>query len=142
MALGGATAHADYPPKVPDITTDSSTPTPGEQVTITLSGFCPGDVVTLVIQPGGVTLGTATADANGHATFQFDAPTGVGTYTITARGGQCSQDVASVAIEVASESIPRTGSDSSTSLMLGSIALLLGAGLVGSTALYRRRSAA
>lgn len=61
---------------------------PGEQQTVTLSGFQPGELVRGVLRSTPVDLGTVVADANGVATFTFTVPAGVeaGTHTVTMTG--------------------------------------------------------
>lgn len=142
LAIGAPAAHAEsYPPGGPALATPNSAPSPGENIFITLDGFCPDDVVNLSLDgPGGVVdLGTVTVDGAGVASFPFTAPGTLGEYTIEGTGTSCPLYVASLAIVVTPD-IPAMGTDSTKSgLVLGGGAVGLGALLVGAAAVRRRR---
>ncbi|MFD7729455.1 hypothetical protein ACFV6F_03580 [Kitasatospora phosalacinea] len=61
---------------------------PGGSVTVSGGGYQPGATVVLTVEPGGATLGKATADGSGNFTATFTVPAGTspGTYTVRATG--------------------------------------------------------
>lgn len=126
-----------YPPGAPIVTVDNSSPAPGAKITLTAQGFCPGSIVNFSI--GGISVGSATADASGKATLPTTAPGKAGTYVVIASssaGGACTLSAQS-SINVAA-SVPATGANSETPLKAGAIAVLSG-GLLVAVASYRRR---
>ena len=144
VGFGAATVHAEsYPPGGPDIAVPNSTPEPGDTFDVDLDGYCPNDVVNLVLSgpDGDIDLGTVTVDGSGTASFPFTAPDKAGSYTIAGTGTDCPSYVASIGI-VVSVDIPHAGSDSQSGLMLGAGAVGIGALLVGVAAVRRRRPAA
>lgn len=135
--LAPVAAHAVYPPGAPIVTVDNSSPAPGAKITLTAQGFCPGSTVNFSI--GGIAVGSATADANGKASFPTTAPGKAGTYVVIASssaGGACTLSAQS-SINVAA-AVPATGANSQAPLMAGAIAVLTG-GLLVAVASYRRR---
>ncbi|MFE1318178.1 hypothetical protein [Kitasatospora phosalacinea] len=61
---------------------------PGSSVTVSGGGYQPGATVVLTVEPGGASLGKATADGSGTFTATFTVPAGTspGTYTVRATG--------------------------------------------------------
>ena len=138
------TAAADYPVGVPTVTTSSSSPTAGSPVTLTATGFCANAVV--VFSSGGTKLGQSTANASGSASLTITAPATAGTFNVTAASTGACVASASLALSVQAPgggaAIPATGSDTSSGLQLGALAVGLGAALIGFAGLKRRRPTA
>ena len=89
LALGAAAAGAQvYPTPTLFATISDTTPTPGETVTVTAGGYVPGATVTVTLEPEGIVLGTATADADGTITLTFTIPSNLslGDHAITVAG--------------------------------------------------------
>jgi len=115
---------------------------PGEQLTVTASGYPAGAVVTFVLHSTPVTLGTSLADSSGVASLVFNLPAGTvpGVHVITASGapaGDCDPlvstrlvvDAATVGTATAatgSGTLPRTGTNSAELLQLALVLIALG----------------
>jgi hypothetical protein len=130
---------------------------PGDQLTVTASGYPVGSVVTFVLDRpgqgnpppqsgnGAVTLGSATADANGVATLVFTLPIGTkpGQHVVTASGqpaGTCDQLVSTVlmvdaatvatstppATSAGTGTLPRTGTNSAELIQLALVLIAVG----------------
>src|SRR4051812_5194115 len=79
-AAAGAQTSGNYSP--PSIQVNPPTVVAGQQFTITGSGCQAGETVTFVLNPGGVALGSTTADGNGNYSFTSNFPNvAPGTYT-------------------------------------------------------------
>ena len=126
--------------------TGDSTPL-GRKVVKVLTGFKPGEVVTVTLHSTPQTVGTFTADASGTVTVEFTVPAGTptGDHTLVYEGdmGTYFQETLSVTAAAAtsnasSSSLAYTGADIALPLGLGVGALALGGGLVFAA---RRRSA-
>ncbi|WP_448640562.1 hypothetical protein [Geodermatophilus sp. URMC 63] len=123
------------------------TAAPGRKVVKVLTGFKPGEVVTVTLHSTPQTVATATADANGRVTVEFTVPAGTptGDHTLVYEGsmGTYFQEAFAVtaasAASAASPSLAYTGASVALPLGLGAGALALGGGLV---VVARRRSAA
>jgi hypothetical protein len=120
---------------------------PGRKVVKVLTGFKPGEVVTVTLHSTPQTIGTFTADQNGTVTVSFTVPAGTptGDHTLVYEGsmGTYFQESFSVTTTAAtsnasSSSLAYTGADVALPLGLGVGALALGGGLVFAA---RRRSA-
>jgi 5-hydroxyisourate hydrolase-like protein (transthyretin family) len=119
---------------------------PGRKVVKVLTGFQPGEVVTVTLHSTPQTMGTFTADANGTVTVEFTVPAGTptGDHTLVYEGdmGTYFQEsftvAAAAATSNASSNLAYTGADVALPLGLGVGALALGGGLVFAA---RRRSA-
>jgi hypothetical protein len=120
---------------------------PGRKVVKVLTGFKPGEFVTVTLHSTPQTVATATADANGTVTVEFILPAGTpaGAHTLVYEGsmGTYFQEAFTVAAAAAtsnasSSSLAYTGADIALPLGLGVGALALGGGLVFAA---RRRSA-
>lgn len=76
-------------PATPTVTVETGTVTAGETNKLTLTGFTPGQDVTVELRPGAITLGKVTADAQGSATLTVTIPadTSAGDFTIVATQG-------------------------------------------------------
>jgi hypothetical protein len=124
------------------------TAAPGQQVVRILTGFQPGEVVTLVMHSTPVTLGVFTADANGvvTATFTLPAGTAAGTHTLVFEGdmGTYFQEDITVAaatpVKAASSSgtLAYTGASVALPLGIGGALVLAGGGAMIAS---RRRNA-
>ena len=121
--------------------------TPGRKVVKVLTGFKPGEVVTVTLHSTPQTMGTFTADRNGTVTISFTVPAGTptGDHSLVYEGsmGTYFQESFSVTAAAAtsnasSSSLAYTGADVALPLGLGVGALALGGGLVFAA---RRRSA-
>ena len=120
---------------------------PGRKVVKVLTGFKPGEFVTVTLHSTPQTVATATADANGTVTVEFILPAGIpaGAHTLVYEGsmGTYFQEAFTVTAAAAtsnasSSSLAYTGADIALPLGLGVGALALGGGLVFAA---RRRSA-
>src|SRR5918997_415364 len=120
---------------------------PGRKVVKVLTGFKPGEFVTVTLHSTPQTVATATADANGTVTVEFILPAGTpaGAHTLVYEGsmGTYFQEAFTVTAAAAtsnasSSSLAYTGADIALPLGLGVGALALGGGLVFAA---RRRSA-
>jgi hypothetical protein len=112
---------------------DDTTLVPGQTITVTGSGYPPGSEVTITLSPGGIELGTATADDQGNfsETFVIPADLEPGAYTIACSrvGGETiGNDVTIVGAAVGGTAF--TGSSLNVPLWTLLIAVLLGTGLV------------
>ncbi len=133
--------HADYPPGSATVSTSDGNPPPGGPLTLSAAGFCAGANVTFSIN--GTIVGTAIAGADGKASIVTTAPTTPGTFTVVASTDfkTCPLTAqASLSVALPAVNLPVTGTDSSTGLRIGGLALLLGVGLV-TVAATRRRTA-
>lgn len=119
----------------------------GRKVVKVLTGFQPGEVVTVTLHSTPQTLGTFTADASGTVTIEFTVPEGTsgGEHTLVYEGsmGTYFQETftvtaAATTSNASASSLAYTGADVALPLGLGVGALALGGGLV---LLARRRSA-
>jgi hypothetical protein len=119
----------------------------GEALTLTYTGFQPGEQVTLVMRSTPVTLGTFTADANGTVTAAVTLPASAeeGTHTLTLSGPVTGNRVVGFSLAAASEEAtvaasPEFGGTSLALLVgLGAAALVLLC--VGGLVVHRRRAA-
>lgn len=85
VALAGP-ANADYPSTTPSSSVGDETPAVGGTVTVSGSGYAPGERVTIKLS-GGATLGTATANSSGAFSMSVKLPAGVtGAQTIVFTG--------------------------------------------------------
>ncbi|SHN86307.1 hypothetical protein SAMN05660350_03913 [Geodermatophilus obscurus] len=122
------------------------TAAPGRKVVKVLTGFKPGEVVTVTLHSTPQTMGTFTADQSGTVTVEFTVPAGTptGDHTLVYEGdmGTYFQEsftvAAAAATSNASSNLAYTGADVALPLGLGVGALALGGGLVFAA---RRRSA-
>ena len=147
-----------YGPGDEGITLDDTVVTPGQDITVLLFGFDPGETVEIDVTPqeARAAVGTITADADGEATAIIEAPTTPGDYSVTGTG-LTSGGVATATFTVEGSTgttvpgttvpgggggggLPATGSDSNQLVQTGAIVVALGAGLVGVAALRRRRT--
>jgi hyaluronoglucosaminidase len=119
------------------------TAVPGDQLTVTASGYPAGAVVTFTLHSTPVVLGSATATAGGVATLVFTLPAGTvpGLHTITANGvpsGECDPlvsadlqvDAASVVSPTTAAAttgtLPRTGTNSAELIQLALVLIAVG----------------
>lgn len=136
-----ALAAADGPyTGPPDVNVDDPSAGPGQSLTVTLTGFLPGEIIDIVISCGGSP--SVTADISGAATITVTAPGSAGTCNVTGTGRTTGRtDVASFVVSLPPP-IPPTGTNADTALTLGLQITALGAALVGVAAVRRRRTAA
>jgi LPXTG-motif cell wall-anchored protein len=153
-------AHGDtlgpcpvYPPTVTVTVTISPNPAaPGATVVITFTGCTAGESVTVTLNgvtvtvtctgPAG-TIRMPMAAALPSATASMTAPTAPGTYPVTATG-LTSGFSATGTLTVTAPSVgglPSTGSDSSSTLQIAALLVLVGGGLVAVGVQRRRRHA-
>ncbi len=145
MASATPTTVSPYPPRPPAIEVESGSVPPGGNQTVTVSGFCPGVMVTFTLNPGGSVLGTASANSSGVASLTFAAPNTTGTYTVVASapntcggGGTTTVDTD---FEVASEApLPTSGADSGSLVRTAAAIVGVGLVLVGVAMVRRRRT--
>jgi len=145
LSAAPAAWASPYPPNPPTIDVESGSVPPGGNQTVTVTGFCPGVMVTFTINPGGTVLGTAVADGTGKAQLTFAAPTTTGTYTVTATapnpcgGGGTTTETTD--FDVASDApLPSSGTDSRSIVRVAAAVLGVGLVLVGVAMARRRRT--
>jgi len=157
VAPASVASASPYPHNC-DIKLSQVTAVPGDQLSVTASGYDPGAVVTFTLHSNPVVLGTATADASGDATLVFTLPPGTtpGLHTITATAvpeGDCDPAVVSTDLQVdaatvtsaspatttGSGTLPRTGSNVAELLQLALV--LIAAGGLITLATRKRRHA-
>jgi LPXTG-motif cell wall-anchored protein len=118
---------------------------PGQKVVKVLTGFKPGEVVTVTLHSAPRTVGTFTADASGTVRVEFTVPAGTpaGEHTLVYEGnmGTYFQEALTVAASGSGtgsgDNLAYTGASVAMPLGLGGGALALGGGLVFLT---RRRN--
>jgi hypothetical protein len=118
---------------------------PGRKVVKILTGFRPGEVVTVTLHSTPVRVASATADATGTVRIEFTLPAGTpaGDHTLVYEGSQGTYFQEAFAVTAASGSgsggsLAYTGASVALPLGLGVGTLALGGGLVFAA---RRRSA-
>ena len=118
---------------------------PGQKVVKVLTGFRPGEVVTVTLHSTPQQVGSGTADVTGTVRIEFTLPAGtpVGDHTLVYEGNQGTYFQEAFAVTAASGSgsggsLAYTGASVALPLGLGAGALALGGGLVVAA---RRRSA-
>ena len=113
------------------VTLDAAQASRGDTVTVTGSGFHPGETVRLELRTGStiVGLGTAVADASGGFTAVVTIPAGapLGDHALVATGGESARAFSS-ALSVVGPALAATGSDAGGALVAGMLGLLLGCG--------------
>lgn len=147
-------AGAQYPPLPPTLTISDITLVPGEETTITGSGWEPGSIVSFLLFSDPVRLGTAEVTADTTFTAELEIPDSVapGTHTLQVRGTDESgaPRVEELTIEVLaagtdSDDVATAGATTlaftgtSTAVGLGLAAVLLIAGGVALLIARRRR---
>jgi hypothetical protein len=129
----GSAAHAQYQGDA-TLTVSDPSPTCGETVVITGTGFLPNAEVVLSI--GDTEIGTVTSDAEGNFTFDYvTSCAATGNVVITATDGT---NVLTVSLTVGGTATPPTtagtltptGSDSTTGLVQVGLGLVLAGGLI------------
>jgi LPXTG-motif cell wall-anchored protein len=144
----GLPAQAGYPPPA-GITIDKPSVDPGESVTVTGDGCAAGVDVTILLGDTEVATATTTEDGTFSATFEVPPGTAPGTYSVDAV--DCTVEVLSTTLTVlgaaaattaasSGGTLPRTGSDTTESLIRIGVVLLACGGLLVFAA--RRRAAA
>ena len=113
---------------------------PGEVRMLQLSGYTPGEKVTLVLHSTPKTLGTFTADAQGVVTVKFTVPAGTSAGNHTLKVTRADGSVVSYAVTVAAagKRLADTGADVTAPLFGGAALVLVGAGAM---VVARRRNA-
>ncbi|MGY1735477.1 hypothetical protein [Geodermatophilus sp. SYSU D00684] len=144
-AIRGTTANTAgvSSPDTGAATGDSAVP--GRTVVKILTGFEPGEVVTVTLHSTPQTVGRFTADASGTVRVEFTVPAGtpVGDHTLVYEGSQGTYFQEAFAVTAASgtpssPALAYTGASVALPLGLGAGALAVGGGLVF---LARRRAA-
>lgn len=154
-------AAQQYPPDENLVTVSDTTPCPGGAVTITAKTFTPGSTVDVRLD--GAPLATPTADAEGVVTVEATVPqtTTVGSHTITASGPgsdnapmdltatidvvSCDQGTTTTTVAAGGGGggdLPRTGSDTTMTLVRVGLGLAALGGVLLAVATKRRRRAA
>ncbi|WP_157749391.1 hypothetical protein [Jatrophihabitans sp. GAS493] len=128
-----------------------STLTPGQSLSISTSGFAPGEKVTPVVHSTPITLAAVTADAEGNLIYAFTVPAGLegGAHTLVLSGAHTSTTFsfridstvtgATITPTDPNAALANTGFDATGIGGLGAVLALLGAGLVA-LAIRRRAS--
>lgn len=133
------------PPAAPTLTASTGTVAPGGSVTVTGTGFMPGESVAITLHSTPIVLGSAVADAGGRvvATVTIPADIEVGDHRIELTG-QSSGVTVSVPVEVLASSVadtttlPATGRHTGAEALGGLALVAVGALLVRAS---RRRAA-
>jgi hypothetical protein len=140
-----ATSPSDtsYPPSQCSGTVSATSVSAGGTVTVGGSGFGAGNRVTFTLFPGGISLGSATANAAGFVSSRVSLPAGLspGSYTIVLFEPETGRRL-SVTIRVTGgtggdDALAFTGSNLITPLAAGGGFLLLAA--AGTVVVARRR---
>lgn len=164
VMLAAPAGAQQYPPAVNEVTATCAGAPPGSSVEVRARTFAPGSEVTITMASDPITLGTATADADGIATLvaALPADTPLGTHTVTATGVAVDGSALAVSATVtiaagptcqtaggsdtdppaASGALPRTGDDSSVPLTKLGVTLAAVGGVVTAVATKRRKKAA
>lgn len=129
---GVAPALADGYNANDPVDVDYDTATPGMTLKVKATGFKAGSTVTVKLRTGSVSLGTATADANGAVSIEVDLPADLelGSHFIDVSGDAPDGSARKVSAEITVlDELPNTGSNGAMPVvLLGSI--LAGAGAV------------
>lgn len=157
VALATPAHGQQYPPGQFGVFVSDTTVVPGQTITISAGVFSPGSTVTFTFFSQPVTLGSATADADGVATIEATIPLNAtpGTHTITASGvapdGSPLEVSTTVTVLAADDGVaaagaggiagglPRTGEEPLPLARIAAALLAVGGGLLFVT---RRRRAA
>lgn len=151
VVAAGPAAAQQYPPAENSLVISDTRPTPGQTISITARTFSPGCPVTVVLDPGGVPLGSGPADAEGVLTLDVTVPedTELGAHTIvvSCAGLELTGRIVVVAAQAAAApagppegALPETGGDSLPLAQAGVVLLAIG-GLVTAVATKRRKAA-
>lgn len=156
IALTAAPAAAQqYPPETKTIAASDTTPCPGGATTITGEGFEPSSTVTLTLDDT-IELGTPTADDEGKISLDVTIPetTATGQHTVKATGAGIDAAITASLNVVSCDAVPpttapagggdlpRTGSDSTMTMVRVGLALAAVGGVLLAVAAKRRRRAA
>jgi len=163
MAAATPAMAQQYPPTENLVTVSDTAPCPGDAVTVTAQTFAPGTTVTVKL--GDTVVGTPAADASGKVSLQVTIPAGQaqGAVQVSATGtggDDASLTVnASVNVVACNETpptttpgggggggggnggLPKTGSDSTMTLVRVGVALAAVGGLLLAVSTKRRRRA-
>jgi LPXTG-motif cell wall-anchored protein len=136
-AVGPASAAAYPPSSLFSVVVTPNPAPPGGTVVVTFSGCTVGESVQFTLASVSVTAactapsGSATAAT---ASASLTVPTAPGTYTVTATGltsGATATGTLTVAAAAPSSGgLPATGSDSSSTLQIATLAVVVGTGLL------------
>jgi LPXTG-motif cell wall-anchored protein len=159
VALMAAPAMAQqYPPSENLITVSDTSPCPGQDVTVTAQTFAPGGAVTVKL--GDTVVGTPTADADGKVSLGVTIPAGqaLAPVQVSATGpgtDDTPQLTVNAAVEIVAcneapppttpggggggSDLPKTGSDSTMTLVRVGVALAAAGGLLLAVSTKRRR---
>jgi LPXTG-motif cell wall-anchored protein len=150
-ATGAPVMSAVYPPTVTVTIIIAPNPAqPGATIVVTFTGCSAGETVQITLGnvsvtvtcsgPSG-TLRMPMAAAAPAASTSLTAPTAPGRYTITATGlssGATASGTLTVAVPSAGR-LPTTGSDSSSTVQVATLAVMVGSGLLLVGFQHRRR---
>lgn len=149
VGVQGVAGAQPYPPTGPTVEVNPSAICPGDDVTVTGTGWLAGSTVTITSDP--VVLGTATVAANGtfQGSFKTPTPLDVGQHSLTASGTASNDTAASAATTLTVRScggdgggeggaLAFTGSDSIGLLEIAIVLILIGTVLA--VAVRRRRA--
>ena len=135
VAGSASTVAADGYTGSDSIAVSDNSVQPGQSIVVFASGFEPGSTVSIVLQPGGVVLDTATADSRGRVEVAVVVPAqaAVGNYRIEAigvRGQQPVEHSIAVAVTSSGRPLPSTGGNLGRTLVLAAACVGVGAFIV------------
>jgi LPXTG-motif cell wall-anchored protein len=150
VALSTTAGAQAYPPSACTVGTSQVNVTPGQTITVSVSGFAPSSQVNLALD--GQAVGSITTDGSGSGSGSFTVPSNIspGTHTLSASGtagvgGACDPSTtltvagaAAAGARAGGGALAFTGSDTLPFVWIGLAALTVGAALVIAV---RRRSA-
>lgn len=122
------------------------TPAPGQTVTVSGSGFAPNSPVSIVLEPGSATLGSATSNASGAVSTTVTIPAGTnGSASIVLVGSSAGGATVRVSVPIAVGSsaagLPTTGSNSTEPMIMWAVAAMAAGGVLVLGVTRRRRAA-
>lgn len=132
-----------YPPQAPTVETGTATVSPGGQVLLTGDNWQPGSTVTLTLFSQAISLGQATAGANGSFSKLVTIPSSVspGIHTVEARGTNADGNpaVARTSLTVASAGTSGGGTSLTGANISPALLLMFGLMIGGFVALIAAR---
>jgi LPXTG cell wall anchor motif len=121
------------------------TPAAGQSITVSGSGFAPNSPVSIVLEPGSTTLGTATSNASGAVSATVTIPAGTtGTGSIVLVGSSAGGATVRVSVPIAVGSsaggLPTTGTNSTEPMIMWAVAAMAAGGVLVVGVTRRRRN--
>lgn len=110
----------------------------GQSITVTASGFDPGEAVSATLFSTPRTLGTRSADDTGRVTVTFEirADDGAGAHRVVLVGA--TSGTVEVALTIAAAELPATGAETTVVVVVAAGLLTVGALAIGGTRSRRR----